>query len=212
MQNGRLLERYVTVEGDRLIEQVDLPSTRALEDYFKRLSVRLPDGFQTEVNLEALEWINRVGQLLKIGFVLTIDYGHSAEERYAPARREGTLACYAGHRRLEQPYLRVGRQDLTAHVDFSALVQAGRATGLEVAGFTDQTSFLLGLGAAEAMESRLASCDGVRREAELAAMKLLLAQDGMGRAFKVLIQQKNAPSATLSGLRFRPFIPPQSFA
>jgi SAM-dependent MidA family methyltransferase len=212
MQGGRLLERYVTVEGDRLVEQLDRPSTPALKQYFDRLAVRLPEGFQTEVNLEALDWLAKMSRLLGTGFVLTIDYGHSAEERYAPARREGTLACYAGHRRLEQPYVRVGRQDLTAHVDFSALVRAGREAGLELTGFTDQTSFLLGLGAAEAMEARLAACDTIQREVELAALKMLLASDGMGRAFKVLIQQKGVPTASLSGLTFRPFVLPKTFA
>jgi SAM-dependent MidA family methyltransferase len=215
MQGGRLLERYVTVEGDRLVEQLDEPSTPALEQYFERLTIRLPDGFQTEVNLEALDWVARMSRLLGTGFVLTIDYGHSAEERYAPARREGTLACYAGQRRLECPYVRVGRQDLTAHVDFSALVRAGRESGLELTGFTDQTSFLLGLGAAEAMETRLAACDDVQREVELAALKMLLAPDsmgGMGRAFKVLIQQKGVESPRLSGLTFRPFVLPNTFA
>jgi SAM-dependent MidA family methyltransferase len=215
MQGGRLLERYVTVEGDRLVERLDEPSTPALEQYFERFSIRLPDGFQTEVNLEAIDWVAKMSRLLGTGFVLTIDYGHSAEERYAPARREGTLACYAGHRRLERPYVRVGRQDLTAHVDFSALVRAGRESGLELTGFTDQTSFLLGLGAAEAMETRLAACDAIQREVELAAMKMLLAPDsmgGMGRAFKVLIQQKGVVSPRLSGLTFRPFVLPKTFA
>jgi SAM-dependent MidA family methyltransferase len=211
MRGGRLLERYVAMEADRLVEQLDYPSTPALEQYFERLAVRLPEGFQTEVNLEALEWVAKISGLLGAGFVLTIDYGHSAEERYAPARRDGTLACYAGHRRLEAPLLRVGRQDLTAHVDFSALVRAGRAAGLEVAGFTDQTAFLLGLGAAEVMEERLAACDAIQREVELAAMKLLLAPDGMGRAFKVLVQRKGMPPAPLSGLKFRSFVMPESF-
>jgi len=212
MQGGRLMERYVTMEADRVVEQLDHPSTPALEQYFERLAVRLPEGFQTEVNLEALDWVVKISGLLGAGFVLTIDYGHSAEERYSPARREGTLACYAGHRRLERPYIRVGRQDLTAHVDFSALVRAGREAGLELTGFTDQTSFLLGLGAADVMEARLAACDTIQREVELAAMKMLLAPDGMGRVFKVLIQQKGVISPHLSGLTFRPFVLPNTFA
>jgi len=225
MQGGRLLERYVTLVGEELTEELDLPSTPALENYFTRLSIRLPEGFQTEVNLEALDWIAGIGRLLKAGFVLTIDYGHTAEERYLPARRSGTLACYADHQRRDDPYTRIGRQDLTAHVDFTALVRAGREAGLVTTGFTDQTSFLLGLGAAEAMETRLAACDGLEREVELAAMKLLLSSsrvgnrqgisagdDGMGRIFKVLIQHKGVPPMRLSGLTFRPFVVPETFA
>ncbi|HTP41042.1 MAG TPA: SAM-dependent methyltransferase [Nitrospiria bacterium] len=221
MQGGRLLERFVRLEGERLSEELDLPSTQALENYFTRLSVRLPEGFQTEVNLEALEWIARIGRMLRAGFVLTIDYGHTAEERYAVVRRNGTLACFASHRRRENPYLRIGLQDLTAHVDFSALTQAGREAGLMTTGFTDQTSFLLGLGAADAMEARLAACDDLEREVELSAMKLLLAShraesgagdEGMGRIFKVLIQHKGVSSPRLSGLTFRPFVLPETFA
>jgi SAM-dependent MidA family methyltransferase len=212
MQGGRILEGYVALDGERLVEQLDLPSTPALEEYFKRLAVCLPEGFRTEVNLNSLDWMTRIGRLLRAGFVLTIDYGHAAEERYVSARRDGTLACYAGHRRLDDPLMRVGRQDLTAHIDFSALVRAGRAAGLEVAGFTDQTAFLLGLGVAEAMEERLAACDTIQREVDLTAMKMLLAPDGMGRAFKVLVQRKGLPPSPLSGLTFRPLVMPESFA
>jgi SAM-dependent MidA family methyltransferase len=211
MRNGRLMERYVTLADDRLTEVVDAPSTTALVDYFDRLDVVLPDGFETEVNLRALEWMADVGRSLRRGFVLTIDYGHTAEERYAPARRHGTLAGYAGHRRMENPYERIGRQDLTAHVDFSALVRTGRSVGLEPAGFTDQASFLMGLGVAELAQARLDRLEDVRREVELAAVKMLLAPDGMGRAFKVLIQYKGLAPSPLRGLTFRPFVAPRSF-
>jgi SAM-dependent MidA family methyltransferase len=211
MRDGQLMERYVTMDGDRLADVVDQPSNPALADYFARLGVTLPDGFETEVNLRALEWMGDVGRALRRGFVLTIDYGHPAEERYAPSRRLGTLAGYAGQRRIDDPYEQIGRQDLTAHVDFSALVQAGRAANLELTGFTDQASFLLGLGAAEALEARLARAEGVQREVELAAIKMLLAADGMGRAFKVLIQHKGFDAPRLRGLSFRPFFQPASF-
>ena len=212
MRGGRLLERYVTLEAGRLVDVIDDPSTPALADYFTARGIALPDGFETEVNLRALDWMRAVGRALRHGFVLTIDYGHPAEERYSAPRRIGTLASYAGHRRQENPYARIGRQDLTAHVDFSALVQAGREAGLEPTGFTDQTNFLMGLGAAELMEQRLGALDGVGREVELTAFKLLLAPDGMGRAFKVLIQHKGVEAPSLRGLMFRPFFPPASFS
>ncbi|MEW6324473.1 MAG: SAM-dependent methyltransferase [Nitrospirota bacterium] len=211
MRGGQLQERYVALDGERFAEVIDQPSTPALADYFARLGVTLPENFETEVNLRALEWMEQVGRALKSGFVLTIDYGHPAEERYAPARRGGTLAGFAGHRRLETPYERIGLQDLTSHVDFSALVRAGRACGLELTGFTDQASFLLGLGAAELMEARLARREGLEREVETAAVKLLLSPDGMGRVFKVLIQHAGLPATRLRGLTFRPFLPLPSF-
>ncbi len=210
MRGGKLLEQYVTLDGDRLVEQEDRPSTPALPAYFDQAGIVLPEGFATEVNLDAVEWITTVGRTLRTGFVLTIDYGHAAEERYAPPRRLGTLACYAGHRRSETPYERIGRQDITSHVDFSALARAGRAAGLELTGLTDQASFLMGLGGAEAMEERLSQAAGVQREVELAAFQTLLAPEGMGRVFKVLIQHKGVPAPRLRGLSFRPFFVPPS--
>jgi SAM-dependent MidA family methyltransferase len=210
MRQGTLFERYVTLDGDRLIEQEDRPSTPALPAYFDQAGIVLPEGFATEVNLDAIEWMTTVGRTLRTGFVLTIDYGHAAEERYAPPRRLGTLACYAGHRRSETPYERIGRQDITSHVDFSALARAGRAAGLELTGLTDQASFLMGLGGAEAMEERLSQAAGVQREVELAAFQTLLAPEGMGRVFKVLIQHKGVPAPRLRGLSFRPFFVPPS--
>jgi SAM-dependent MidA family methyltransferase len=211
MRDGQLMERYVTLAGDRLADLVDQPSSPALADYFDRLGIELPDGYETEVNLRALDWMGEVGRALRRGFVLTIDYGHPAEERYATPRCFGTLAGYAGHRRIDNPYERIGHQDLTAHVDFSALVRAGRDAGLKLTGFTDQTGFLMGLGAAELLEARLARAEGVQREVELAATKMLLAADGMGRAFKVLIQHKGLGTPRLRGLSFRPFFHPASF-
>lgn len=211
VRDGELLERYVTVDGDRLAEVVDTPSTADLAGYFQALGITLPEGYTTEVNLRAVDWMTRVGRLLQRGYLLTIDYGHTAEERYAPARRHGTLACYAGHRRLEDPFSGIGRRDLTSHVDFSALVRAGRQAGLDLAGYTDQASFLMGLGGAELMEARLDGVEGVQREVELAAMKLLLAPEGMGRIFKVLVQQKGMAAPLLRGLQFRPFLMPRSF-
>ena len=211
VQGGKLLERYVTLDGERLTEQLDVPSTPLLADYFEWMGVTLPEGFSTEVNLRALTWMREAGQRLMNGFVLTIDYGHTAEERYASPRRDGTLACYAGHQRLEDPYRQVGQQDLTAQIDFSALVRAGREEGLELTGFTDQTSFLLGLGAAELMEDRLQRCEGLQREVELASSTMLLSPEGMGRAFKVLIQHKGLDRPHLRGLEFHPFVHPASF-
>ena len=79
-----------------------------------------PDGYRSEVNLAALDWLQDVAARLDRGYLLTIDYGYPAAQYYSPNRRNGTLQCYYQHSHHDNPYLNIGRQDLTAHVDFTA--------------------------------------------------------------------------------------------
>jgi SAM-dependent MidA family methyltransferase len=196
-----LKELYVDAEGDALVERLAEPSTPDLASYLARLGISLAEGQQAEINLAAIGWMRAVGRALGRGFVLTIDYGYPAEELYAPHRKRGTLLAYHQHRTNEAYYERVGRQDLTAHVDFTTLAWAGQSEGLEVAGFTDQTSFLLGLGAHEAADRLLAAAaDDAARARALAGIRGLLDPQGMGRTFKVLVQRKGLPPGRLRGL------------
>lgn len=202
-RRGALQEIFVDVAGDSFVERLGAPSIPALEAYFSRLGITLVEGQQAEVNLAAIDWMRSVGRALARGFALIIDYGYPAEDLYAPERKRGTLLAYHQHRTNEAFYERIGRQDLTAHVDFSTLAWAGREAGLEVEGFTDQTSFLLGLGAHEAAERLLAAAaDDAERERTLAGIRGLLDPQGMGRIFKVLIQRKGLPPSRLAGLSF----------
>jgi len=186
-------------QNGRFIEIEAPPFSAALETYFERIGVVLEAGQRAEVNLPALDWIRQVGTTLRRGLVLTIDYGHTAADLYAPSRKTGTLLCYHRHRVSETPYLRIGLQDMTAHVDFTSLALAGREAGLEVTGFTNQLHFLMGLGIESAFE-------GIDPESpESVAMRNLLKPDGMGTTFKVLVQHKGMPAPQLDGLRSRPF-------
>jgi SAM-dependent MidA family methyltransferase len=199
--DGALKELYVDVAGEALVERLAEPSTPELAAYFERLGVSLADGQQAEINLAAVAWMREVGRALRRGYVLTIDYGYPADELYAPHRPRGTLLAYHRHRTNEAFFDRVGRQDLTAHVDFTTLAWAGRSVGLEVEGLTDQTNFLLGLGAHEAAERLLESAtDEAERERVLSGIRALLDPQGMGRIFKVLIQRKGVPRGPLRGL------------
>jgi SAM-dependent MidA family methyltransferase len=198
---GGLREIYVTLAGEQFVEQEDAPSTSALDAYLHRLGVTLAEGQQAEINLAAIDWMRAVGRAIRRGYVLTIDYGYPADELYDGARRRGTLLAYHQHRVNEAFYERIGRQDLTAHVDFTTLAWAGRDVGLEVEGFTDQTRFLLGLGAHEAAERVLAAAsDDADRERTLAGIRGLLDPQDMGRVFKVLIQRKDVPPIRLRSL------------
>ena len=91
--------------------------------------------------------MKRVAQVMSRGVVMTIDYGHTSDDLYGPDRKTGTFLCYFHQTATEDAFDRVGEQDMTAHVDFTALARAGRPAGLDVTGFTNQMSFLIGLGA-----------------------------------------------------------------
>lgn len=204
MRGGALQEVFVTHRKGRFAEVLQAPSTPALGRYFERLGIVLPEGYRTEVNLAALDWIRRVGKALRRGHVLTIDYGYPADVYYRPDRKRGTFLCHHAHQVSEDPYARVGLQDLTAHVDFTSLARAGREAGLEPVGFTDQAHFLVGLGIADRMERALAEAGGDPERADaFLAMRRLMDPQGMGRTFKVLVQEKGVASPPLSGLRFR---------
>lgn len=200
-RDGALREVFVDTAEEGLVERLDAPSTPDLAAYLRRLGVTLIEGQQAEVNLAAVKWMRSVGRALRRGFVLTIDYGYPADDLYDPLRRRGTLLAYHRHRANEAFYQRVGRQDLTAHVDFTTLAWAGRDAGLEVEGFVDQTQFLLGLGAHEAAERLIEGApDEAERERIVAGIRGLLDPQDMGRLFKVLVQRKSVAPSPLVGL------------
>ena len=143
IDNGNLLEVFVTTNGaGELVEELGDPSTPHIGDRLDTLGGSLPDGFSGEVNLEILPWMMQVSDILERGFVVTIDYGHEADQLYSPSRSQGTLQTYFRHTGGSSPYQRVGRQDITAHVDFTALVNEGRTAGLSPLVLLSQAEYL----------------------------------------------------------------------
>lgn len=195
---GEPQEIHVDVREDRFSE-VYRPLSMELASYLRDGGITLPDGYRTEINLAAIGWMQQVAQAMARGAVLTIDYGHTSEDLYGPDRKNGTFLCYYHQTTSEDAYDRVGEQDMTAHVDFTALAQAGQQVGLDVTGFTNQMSFLIGLGAEQMLESLQPESP------EFYAAIHLLRPDGMGRTFKVLVQHKGMPKPELDGLKFQPF-------
>ncbi|NJM00405.1 MAG: class I SAM-dependent methyltransferase [Synechococcaceae cyanobacterium SM2_3_2] len=133
------------------VEQFGDLSTPVLAEYFQTLGIpfptdHYPDGYRTEVNLAALDWLRAVAQSLERGYLLTIDYGHPAHRYYHPNRSTGTLLCYRQHISLDSPYEQIGSQDITAHADFTALQTFGQIHQLETLGLTQQSFFLANLG------------------------------------------------------------------
>jgi SAM-dependent MidA family methyltransferase len=151
----------------------------------------------------AREWMAAVAEKIAKGFAITIDYGYPAAERYAPWRNTGTLMCYHQHTTEENPLLRPGCQDITAHVDFTALEDVGAIKGLETLYFGEQYRFLMGLGFLEALiELQARESDPQRaQELRLTLKRLIMPESGMGDTFKVLVQGKGAGTPELSCMR-----------
>ena len=199
MTGEGLQEVMVDAEEERFCERLSPPSTPEIERFFARLGITLAPGQRAEVRLAADRWIREVASSLDRGFVLTIDYGYLAAELYGRMRINGTLLCYYRHQLEEDPYVRTGLQDITTHVDFSSLIQAGESVGLRKIWFGEQYRFLMATGMMEemmALEARPVP-EEQRLKDRLALKKLMLPDGGMGDTFKVLVQGKNAGTPDL---------------
>ena len=154
----RLYEVFVDVQQDgRFCEVLGEPSRPEVAGYLDIYKIpwrTFEDGWRAEVNLDALRWMQLTAGLMRKGFVLTIDYGDKAKELYTAWRRRGTLLCYYKHQANERPLLHPGKQDITAHVNFSALIDEGRRLGMRLHKFTTQRLWLQGLGIEEELEQR----------------------------------------------------------
>jgi SAM-dependent MidA family methyltransferase len=192
-------ELWVDYRDGRFVECLRPLSSDTLAHRLRRVSADWPEGYRTEINLRASEWMKHVAQHLDRGFVLTIDYGHTAQDLYRSDRKHGTFLCYFRQSIREDPFRRVGEQDMTAHVDFSSLVETGEGHKLQTTGFTNQMSFLMGLG----VEQMIAELE--QDSPQFKAAIHLLRPNGMGTTFKVLVQHKGIRQPELDGLRYKPF-------
>jgi len=202
LDRGVLKEIYVTHRNGQFEEQCGELSDSRIASYFHSMDNPLEEGHKAEVNLLALEWMERVARCLQRGFVLTIDYGYLADEIYGPGRREGTLLCYFQHQTSENPYERLGEQDITSHVNFTSLIRKGEETGLRFTGLVPQYRFLIGLGILgqiETLGKQLSELDGLKLR--LSLKSLIEPETGMGEVFKVLVQHKGIDQPQLDGLR-----------
>ena len=197
-----LREIYVVAQDGALGEAEGELSTPALSHYLERYGTPLEVDQLAEVNLRALGWLERVARSLDRGFVVTIDYGYLARELYGAGHPRGTLLVFSGHRAQEEWLARPGEQDLTAHVNFTALEKHGRELGLETLGFATQTQFLLALVQASGLAGEIESMTSEVKKLKLRQqLKQLIHPEGMGETFKVLVQARGVGQVRLSGLR-----------
>lgn len=196
----QLMEVFVDYK-DYFLEVLK-PAKKELTDYFTELKVQLPIGFRTEINLEAKKWVKKISHYLQKGYVITIDYGCASSELYNMRRSCGTILCYYKHHKNDNPYQFIGEQDITTHINFSALSHWGLKYGLTCCGLVDQAQFLLALGIKEYQNKALANNPNnlaMAMQESLINYRLLI---DMGMKFKVLVQQKGVPNYPLSGLKF----------
>jgi len=205
MRGGELVEHYVIWRDDWFVEEVGPLSTPEIERYLTAEGIELVDGQRAEINLGLAEWIGEVAQRLRRGYVLLIDYGYRAEKRFGPAYREGTLRAYYQHTVSADPFRAVGNQDLTAHVDFSALERAAQQHGLQVLGLTTQADFLTGAGIGELLVAAQ-QWEGMTLDeyVEIRSAVIRMIEPGAMGRFRVLILGRNVPeSPELIGLNVR---------
>jgi SAM-dependent MidA family methyltransferase len=199
-------ELYVKHENDQWQWCRGTPSSAELAKRIERIrrEEKLSAGYHSEINLAGEAWIRSIADMLTMGMLLVIDYGFTHHEYYHPMRVGGTLMCHYRHRAHGDPFLLVGLQDITAHVDFTAMAEAGHAAGLSVAGYTTQAAFLLALGITELMMGAENEQAHLRRAQQV---KRLTLPHEMGELFKVMAftRRINKPllGFTLSDLRGR---------
>ncbi len=185
--HGNLLEQFVRCDEERFELIWEEPQT---VDFSRHLAPALNqigqvDDYESEINLRAAPWLASLAGCLERGAAVLIDYGHSRAEYYHPSRSRGTLMCHYRHRAHDDPLVYPGLQDITAHVDFTAIAEAAVAAGFQVAGYTTQAFFLMSCG----LDQLVAESDAEDAAAHLAlvqGVKRLTLPTEMGERFKVL--------------------------
>ena len=160
-------------------------------------ALRLPPGYRTEIQLVACAFVRTLAQAMARGVILVVDYGFPAHEYYHAERGEGTLMCHYRHRAHADPFFLPGLQDITSHIDFSALARAGSEAGLELLGYTGQAQFLINCGITDIM-LRISPEDTMAYVPQAAAAQQLLSPTEMGELFKVIALGKGY-AAPLAG-------------
>jgi SAM-dependent MidA family methyltransferase len=184
-----VMERGVAFEKHLMWRE--RPASGALRDAAQDIQVPIP--YESEINLAGSAWMRTLAGHLESGAIFVIDYGFPRAEYYHPQRSMGTLMCHQRHRSHGDVFLEPGMQDITAHVDFSALAVAARGAGLEVLGYATQAQFLVNCGITDVLAE--ANVENALHYAPIAAQaQKLLSPAEMGELFKVLAVGRGAQS------------------
>ncbi len=196
----------VGIGGDRFTETFVRPSA-AENEFLDRYSVHPEEGERVEAPLASLAWMEDIAEILhdRRGFAVLIDYGYTREEQLAGRHRD-TLMAYRQHAASTSPYEAPGEQDITAHVNFTALRARGMECGLQALALVTQSQFLIGIGEETQFADAFQECKLPQERAKVALqLKHLITPGGMGETFQVLVMSHGVErerAARLSGLKF----------
>ena len=191
---GRFVELGVDfIDGNFQWKPLDKPYSNSLTS----LPAMRDEGYTTEVNLQALAWIDSLYSAMTEGIVLLIDYGMDRNEYHHPQRKDGTLRCYYRHKASDNPFDNIGKQDITTSVNFSDVAEHAVEAGFELSGYCTQAMFLISLGIENFL---LKEEDDAKRNALAQEIKQLVLPSAMGETFKVLALSKKQ-TVKLDGFR-----------
>lgn len=190
--------------SSQLCERLEQLAQPEVLEFLQREQKSIPkvEGYRIEVNAAAEEWLADTANGLAEGYLVTIDYGYLRENLYIPQRKRGTLLCYYRHTTADNPFYQPGEQDITTHINFSSLMEAGEKYGLENLGFFTQSQFLINGGILTKLQEHQESdpFNGVITKQNRAIRQLIM-PGGMGDTFKVLVQGKGRVDKELESLK-----------
>ncbi len=197
-------ELRIAAEGQRFVERFGLASPEELE-FLDRYSVHPEEGERVEAPLAAQSYMERLAESFARGYAIAVDYGYTRAEQLAGRHRD-TVMAYRQHTASANPYEAPGEQDITAHVNFTALAAAGKTAGLEQVGLLTQAQFLMGIGEPNQFADAFEEASAPQERAKVTLqLKHLVTPAGMGETFQVLLMSRGVEgekAASLSGLRF----------
>jgi SAM-dependent MidA family methyltransferase len=193
-----VFERGVSVEQGRLTI-AERPATAALLATAKAMPVTAP--YRSEISLAARAWVSELARRLERGAMLLIDYGLPRHELYHPQRDGGTLRCHYRHRVHEDPLWFPGLSDITSHVDFTTVAEAGFEAGLDVLGYTSQANFLINCGIGELLGPEVGDGGTATDLRARGAVNVLISPNEMGELFKVIALGRGVPEPLLGFAR-----------
>ncbi len=190
IENCAPKERRVTFKNKCFSWVVSADTCAALSERINFIAAdcNLHEGYESEVNLLLPKWISAIGGCLRQGLILLLDYGYGRREFYHPDRSRGTLMCHYQHHRHEDPFQLIGLQDITAHVDFTAVAESAVAADCHVAGFTTQAAFLLACGLLDLAEEQELTPREEFQQTQ--AIKVFTMPTQMGELIKVIALTK----------------------
>ncbi len=197
-RRGKLQQARVELREGAPVE-IFAPAGAGLTADVERIRLQRDDGwpekFTSEINRLLIPWFDSFEQATESAALILIDYGYPGSAYYHPSRTDGTLRCHYRHRAHDDPYQHPGLQDITAHVDFSAVAEAGTRAGLVLEGYTSQQHFLFNCDLAELVESAMANADQVGRLNLSRQVQQLTLPGQMGETFNVIGFSKNIPDS-----------------